>query len=506
MGEVDKQGRYLVTLNDDDILCGSGSVTGRHPGNIKFRKIVAKYFGQYFKASTKSDKMSVSRTILAEVLETGGRFLKRDSFNHQNWFVADINVGKDKISHALRLLKKVLQEEEQSKHRELLALNGSCEPLQLVEQLIPSTFCQKVVTTGGAVRLFLTDTVSKNDPQELLLLPHAAVGTLVGLSCQHEFFRLNDRFGPFDLPSSALSHLASSQHSIASVHNRSWSLSHAWDNLGGSHQQPLILRSDPTEISGTYDHGHNHTPWNLSTSTSTASTRTTGPPSRVPPLYLDQQPQHQGSVTSSPRDSGGHRYARESDENGSDLRSSTLGTDLFDRPRQQQRHPQPSGTSFSRKTGKSTCSNEKNCDTVSTDSVNNVGTNHNRDQHPNEISYTPRYFRNDSKRKWRAPPNSNRELQEGPNGYDSGYMSDDTIAWFVASIYDDSEDAASIQTLNERSARPHDRKNRTSSDSCSSSWKLSRTMSDHATVVAQIHKQERHRESNFHRRTKKRFY
>ena len=167
MDEVDKQGRYLATRNDDDILCGSGSVTGRHPGNIKFfRKIVSEYFGEYFKASSKSDKMSVSRAILAEVLETGGRFLKRDTLNHQKWFVADINVGKDKISHALRLLKKVQQqgEEEHIQQRTVLARIISCEPMQFVEQIIPSPFCQKDALTR-AVRFPRTDTISKNDPQ-----------------------------------------------------------------------------------------------------------------------------------------------------------------------------------------------------------------------------------------------------------------------------------------------------------------------------------------------------
>jgi hypothetical protein len=59
-------------------------------------------------------------------------------------------------------------------------------------------------------------------------------------------------------------------------------------------------------------------------------------------------------------------------------------------------------------------------------------------------------------------PAYNRQ-QDVQSGYDSSseYASDDTLAWFVATINDDSEDTT--QTSNERS-RPRDRSHCTGSD------------------------------------------
>ena len=88
-----------------DVLCGAGHETTYHPGNVKFRLVVAKHYPDYETAACKKGKMRVSRTILAEVLGTGARFLKKNPLQSTEWHVADIKVGKDKISHCLRSLK-----------------------------------------------------------------------------------------------------------------------------------------------------------------------------------------------------------------------------------------------------------------------------------------------------------------------------------------------------------------------------------------------------------------
>ncbi|KAI2505602.1 hypothetical protein MHU86_8844 [Fragilaria crotonensis] len=87
-----------------DVLCGAGHETTYHPGNVKFRLLVSKHFDKYRAAQCKKAKMKVSRAILAEVLATGARFLKKNPARTV-WHVADIKVGKDKISHCLRSLR-----------------------------------------------------------------------------------------------------------------------------------------------------------------------------------------------------------------------------------------------------------------------------------------------------------------------------------------------------------------------------------------------------------------
>lgn len=97
----------IVTPRPCDILCGAGYETAQHHGNVVFRRIVRKHLDAYLAATCKKSKMKASRAILHEVFDTGARFLKKDSSRRPSggWYVADIKVGKDKISHCLRLLK-----------------------------------------------------------------------------------------------------------------------------------------------------------------------------------------------------------------------------------------------------------------------------------------------------------------------------------------------------------------------------------------------------------------
>jgi hypothetical protein len=101
MGEL----HQFVNPTTCDILCGAGYDTCHHKGNEMFRTILLKHFETYFRATCKKSKIEASRAILADLLESGARFLKKDG-NRNRWLVADIKVGKDKISHALRSMKE----------------------------------------------------------------------------------------------------------------------------------------------------------------------------------------------------------------------------------------------------------------------------------------------------------------------------------------------------------------------------------------------------------------
>lgn len=68
----------ITNPGGNDILCGRGGGTNAHPGNIKFRKLVAAHKLRYLAAS-KSDKPSVAREVVKEwrTMNPPGRFLAK---------------------------------------------------------------------------------------------------------------------------------------------------------------------------------------------------------------------------------------------------------------------------------------------------------------------------------------------------------------------------------------------------------------------------------------------
>lgn len=67
----------------NDILCGRGGGTNAHPGNIKFRKLVAAHKLRYL-AAPKSDKPNVAREVVREwrAMDPPGRFLSKMDGKH----------------------------------------------------------------------------------------------------------------------------------------------------------------------------------------------------------------------------------------------------------------------------------------------------------------------------------------------------------------------------------------------------------------------------------------
>jgi hypothetical protein len=83
-----------------DVLCGRSKYCFRHPGNARFRALIAEYIEAYKLAPTKKLKMQVVTTIVGTVISQGGRFLSQDSQGH--WENGGINLGKKKTGNALR--------------------------------------------------------------------------------------------------------------------------------------------------------------------------------------------------------------------------------------------------------------------------------------------------------------------------------------------------------------------------------------------------------------------
>jgi len=85
---------------DNDILCGQSRVCANHPGNQFFQRVLDDYTFPYNVATTKQEKMQMTKAIVASIHERGGRFLKqrKDGVFEEISTVA----ARDKVSHALR--------------------------------------------------------------------------------------------------------------------------------------------------------------------------------------------------------------------------------------------------------------------------------------------------------------------------------------------------------------------------------------------------------------------
>jgi len=71
-----KQGP-ITLIKDVDIICGRRGLGVKHPGNQSYRKIVC-LNKQHYATAAKTDKLRISKSIVAAIREIGGRFLERE--------------------------------------------------------------------------------------------------------------------------------------------------------------------------------------------------------------------------------------------------------------------------------------------------------------------------------------------------------------------------------------------------------------------------------------------
>ncbi|KAL3802274.1 hypothetical protein ACHAWO_013179 [Cyclotella atomus] len=120
-----------------DILCGRGGGTNAHPGNIKFRKLVAAHKLRYLAAS-KSDKPSVAREVVKEwrSLNPPGRFLAKMDENNGNedgngdqpvvWYDVGDKKAREKASQCLRERNGAANEAVQALVKTVTANGEAC--------------------------------------------------------------------------------------------------------------------------------------------------------------------------------------------------------------------------------------------------------------------------------------------------------------------------------------------------------------------------------------------
>jgi len=90
----------ITTFGEQDVLCGRGGGTLRHPGNKKYRSLIKSSKPVYL-ISSKNEKTAISRSIVAAIRKNNGRFLER-SKDLQSWYDIGDAKATEKTSQALR--------------------------------------------------------------------------------------------------------------------------------------------------------------------------------------------------------------------------------------------------------------------------------------------------------------------------------------------------------------------------------------------------------------------
>ena len=90
----------VTEVNDSDVLCGRGGAALRHAGNQTYRKLVSLNKGLYI-TCLKTEKLKISRSIVAAIREKKGRFLEKDT-KSGTWFDIGDKKAVEKTSQALR--------------------------------------------------------------------------------------------------------------------------------------------------------------------------------------------------------------------------------------------------------------------------------------------------------------------------------------------------------------------------------------------------------------------
>ena len=90
----------VVDPREADVLCGRGGAALRHIGNQTYRRLVNLNKGLYI-TCLNTEKLKISRSIIAAIREQNGRFLERDS-KKGVWFDIGDKKAIEKTSQALR--------------------------------------------------------------------------------------------------------------------------------------------------------------------------------------------------------------------------------------------------------------------------------------------------------------------------------------------------------------------------------------------------------------------
>lgn len=105
-GRQSTNGIVVASPTEMDVLCSKDKSVSKHPGNLVFRERIEQVTKRYSAASSKQEKMKITRDIVTFMqMKHGARFLKQDD---SVWMEITDQAARDKVSHALRFAAKNL--------------------------------------------------------------------------------------------------------------------------------------------------------------------------------------------------------------------------------------------------------------------------------------------------------------------------------------------------------------------------------------------------------------
>lgn len=131
----------IAEPRETDVLCGRGGAALRHAGNQTYRRLVNLNKGLYI-TCMKTEKLKISRSIVAAIREQKGRFLERDA-KKGVWFDIGDKKAVEKTSQALR--------EGQPKLRKKMVEMGQLPPDQANGGIdpVPASMQQQLLQQYG---------------------------------------------------------------------------------------------------------------------------------------------------------------------------------------------------------------------------------------------------------------------------------------------------------------------------------------------------------------------
>lgn len=91
-----KEGEYVPT--EKDVVLGKGRYIQDMPGNVRFRSIIKLKFNRYESCASNQDKTFLAMEVVADIKESGGKFLREDKTAPGGYAEVDALVARDKAA------------------------------------------------------------------------------------------------------------------------------------------------------------------------------------------------------------------------------------------------------------------------------------------------------------------------------------------------------------------------------------------------------------------------
>lgn len=151
----------------NDIMCGKDKDSLNAQGSRWFRTVIDTYADRYQLATSKYDKMTLTRKIYEEVKESSSRFLKYN-FKTGEWEELSVMSARDKIGHSLRFAARATRRFKKAKNG--IKRSGSASSLSSNASLSSSSSLDSSASSCIAIA------------------PPAPVSSsCMGLTCMNEF-------------------------------------------------------------------------------------------------------------------------------------------------------------------------------------------------------------------------------------------------------------------------------------------------------------------------------